>query len=76
MDGTINEWLKQLPEPQQTEAIDNVVAQNRANLAKRTSSLPVAISSGFMWFKTEQGLEYWQEVHDRAMRGEFIPPAL
>lgn len=70
-DNTIGGWLAKLPEPYKTQAFNNVVAQNRVNLDKRVSTLAYAISSGFMWYKAEQGIEYWTDVQTRAARGDF-----
>lgn len=71
MKKRITDWLQELPEPQRTQALDNTElfplpgAEN-----KEVDTMHEAIS-GFVWFQTPQGIDYWCEVHERALRGQF-----
>ena len=66
----ILEWYEQLREPYRSQAIENYDDEGTV-LAQ---SMSEAIGGGFLWLLTEQGLEYWKDVSDRAARGEFDDP--
>lgn len=69
---TITEWLEQLPEPARTQALNNTeVCPYPGNENKELPSLFLAISMGFIWHQTPEGINYWSDIHDRAQKGEF-----
>lgn len=69
-------WYDQLPEPIRSQAIENYDADyaNYHNKSEETDSDHEAIASGFYWGLTKQGYRYWNDIHDRAAKGEFDIP--
>ena len=57
---TVYEWLKELPEPQRTEAVQQTKLANAEELAE---SLPEALAGAFDWDRSPQGFTYWELFH-------------
>lgn len=53
---TIEQWLKTLPEPLRSEAINN---SSKGALKKKVSSLRSAVCVGFIWTESDSGTEFW-----------------
>ena len=69
---TIAEWYEKLPEPYRAQAIKNAKLHPYAGAEnKRLPSLFFALSMGFYWHKTEEGVSYWFDLHTRVEKGEF-----
>jgi hypothetical protein len=68
----ILEWYKMLPSPYREQAIEN--ASEKDSIDFEQPSLYDALLVGFGWLHTKylgQGLEYWNEVADCALKGNF-----
>ena len=59
MKKSITEWYKLLPEPYQTEAIEEALQQG--TLLTDTSSIYNALRIGFNWSKSKKGSGYWAD---------------
>lgn len=68
---SIGWWLNRLPEPYRTEALDNAESSKIPEIKK---SISAAIIGAFIWAKTQQGRDYWNNVWLAAARGEFDQP--
>ena len=58
---TTIEWLMMLKEPYRSQAIGN---NSEAYLSTRADSISNAITHGFSWLGSPEGLEYWGLVYD------------
>ena len=70
---TVIEYLKELPEPERTNAIRNAndsECNGQAN--EPTDALSWAIIGGFRWSDTPQGWAYWNGIHEREATWEGI----
>lgn len=69
---SITEWLQKLPEPYRTQALNNTELYPYPGAVNETlPSLFMAVSLGFVWHQSQEGVSYWSDVHARAERGEF-----
>lgn len=57
---TILEYLKELEEPYKTQALNNTSDEI---LKEDVKTLEEAIKLAFVWEKSQQGWNYWNEVH-------------
>ena len=71
MTKTIKQWLSELPEPYRTEALHNLEVCPWYGPEAASDSLSEALSTGFWWDCTKQGLDYWLAIYIRARAGEF-----
>jgi len=55
----IKYWLKSLPEPYRSKAIKNYCPDNKY---ESFTSQKQALLSAFLWEKTKEGFEYWNEL--------------
>ena len=69
MKKTILEWYEQLPEPIRSQAIENYDGTKRL-----VGCYSEAIGSGIYWGDTPQGYAYWDDICERAEKGEFDTP--
>lgn len=81
---TIREWLQQLPEPYQSQAVANVLPTNldseRAMLFLATDIMeldwPLIVSSvvkgAFDWKSSNEGADYWATLCLKLDRGESL----
>lgn len=53
---TIREWFETFPEPYRTQAIENT---RERSLNTKAPSAIEALSLGFVWSSSQQGLGYW-----------------
>lgn len=58
------QWFNTLPEPYKTQAINNTIQQNEDLLEEKDNILTFALSGGFAWRETPEGLDYWKDFHD------------
>jgi hypothetical protein len=63
---TIEEWLDELPKSKRQAAINNILDQQPDALEFKVDSLGEAIASGFKWDATPEGVEYWNELTEKA----------
>lgn len=68
MKKTIKQWLNELEEPYRTQALEN--AEDYGGINNTATSLDDALLAGFLWDKTEQGWDYWEEVRQNILRTE------
>ena len=54
---TIKQWLKTLPEPLRSEAMEE--AKKYKTLLVTAPSLSVAIMDGFTWSNSQSGSDFW-----------------
>lgn len=59
MTKTIREWFDELPEPQRSQAIENM---HKTLQNKVIPSLSMAIRAGFQWSGSTQGFIYWRNI--------------
>ena len=57
---TIKEWLKELPEPFRTQALNNA---DKIQLKEKAYSLSQSVAGAFLWEKSNEGSDYWLELH-------------
>lgn len=62
------EWLNMLPSTYKWRALNN--ADDIGVLGNKVDSLPAALFA-FPWDLTREGYEYWKDVYEKAVRGEF-----
>lgn len=60
MKKTIKEWLEELPEPYRTQALNNA---DEVLLECTEETQSEALKGAFMWFTTEEGHDYWSQLH-------------
>lgn len=68
------EFLKKLPEPYRSQAIENYEKETSLGYIKERktcSNISNSIICGFSWKKSNQGAEYWCDIHDISLNGEF-----
>lgn len=69
------EWFQTLPEPYQSQAIEN--ARNRGRrfgedrLSVMKECLASAISGSFAWLSSPEGDEYWRILHTNISSGNM-----
>jgi hypothetical protein len=72
--NTVKEWLSEMPEPYRTQALENLQNNNgyagSNNICKSTHS---AITYGFLWQTTPQGVDYWRAVWRSFCEGTPLP---
>lgn len=69
MTKPIEYWYTFLSEDIRKQAMEN---REKFPLPYTEASNPAdALSAGFDWYETPQGREYWLNIFDRAMNGEF-----
>jgi len=56
------EWFNQLPEPERTNAINNIKPDL---LEYEFPNFIKAISGAFTWRSTKQGFDYWRDIYNR-----------
>ncbi len=61
---TIKEWFNTLPEPYRCEAFKNTSPDI---LEGTQPDLPTALSESFHWWDTNEGGEYWEQLHQRIL---------
>jgi hypothetical protein len=67
---TSKEWYKQhLPKEIADKAVANSTQQG--NISNEAENLYEAISLGFNWGATMEGISYWNAIYHRAKDGEF-----
>ena len=73
---TITEWLRTLPEPYRSQALNQPEEIRFEYLphSETVAALHTAIDFAFSWRKTDQGKKYWSAVSERAQAGEFDRP--
>jgi hypothetical protein len=59
---TVKEWLNTLIEPYRSEAINNT---NSETVECESNSLLDALSSAFLWGKSNEGFDYWNKVANK-----------
>lgn len=69
MKKTILEWYEHLPEPIRSQAIENYDGTE-----SMPDSIDSAINEGFFWDLTREGCNYWENIYNRALNGEFDTP--
>lgn len=63
---TVKEWLKELPEPVQSQVINNINNLNKNPLAilnANVKSLQLAVFGSFKWENSPEGSIYWAMIH-------------
>lgn len=58
---TAEEWFKTLPEPYQTQAIENTNEERRVI---KYNSLGHAITLSFNFRTSNEGIEYWKKMYN------------
>ncbi len=61
---TRKEWFKTLEEPYRTQAINNTIQQNESLLEVEKESLSIALSMGFTYKSSPEGVDYWRDLYD------------
>jgi len=61
---TVKQWLETLQEPYRSKALKNMTADE-----DKRDSLSSAIRAAFVWSATEEGFDYWDEVHLNILKG-------
>jgi hypothetical protein len=59
---TIREWLNELPEDVRDKAIANT--EENVLAIKFYTNLADALNGAFIWEESQQGFDYWNEIHD------------
>lgn len=59
---TIREWLSELPEPERTQALENMM--NDLGCVEMPS-MSGAIKTAFRWAMSPEGMNYWNEIYER-----------
>lgn len=59
---TIEEWFKCLPENIAKKAIFNAEIQDSARLYRQTDFLSNALTIGFNWTDSAEGMSYWYNL--------------
>jgi len=67
---TPQQWAEHLPEPIRTEFLENIDPKY-SQYAKQCSHLKFALILSFDWKVSKQGGEYWENIMDRAVLGDF-----
>lgn len=68
MEKTIREWFELLPTDIRNKAISNT----KPHLLETTDfKLYTAICGVFNWNESPEGHDFWEEIEDRAGKGEF-----
>lgn len=67
MRRSIVQWFGLMPEPFASQAIKNTPKHRHGN---ETSTMSGALMMGFMWGKTEQGFQYWDDLHRKIQLGK------
>jgi hypothetical protein len=70
---TPQEWAEYLPEPIRTQFLENVIDEYVSKIPIVTN-IENAIAIWLFWDETPQGNVYWDNIHDRALNGEFSQP--
>jgi hypothetical protein len=64
----LREWLKLLPLQKRLQAIENIRRDNIFNLSYHldyTGSKHTTLTGSFVFEKTRQGHNYWQNINDK-----------
>ena len=64
MGKTVSAWLKELPEPYRSQALENVDVPDVT-----APCLSDALLRGFEWSKTPQGDTYWDSLFQKIEKG-------
>lgn len=59
---TILQHLNELKEPYRTQAINNI---DNETLEEKALNLPYALLDAFEWDYSNEGFEYWDNVHSQ-----------
>lgn len=70
MEKSIKEWLEELPDGIREKALR--YHEESKWKASHANSLAEALGNGFDWYYTDEGFDYWEEIHDKAENGEPI----
>lgn len=68
---TIRDWLKRLPEPYKKQALMNTYIFGAEGLDIKVLTIYDALMEAFNWCSTDEGFDYWDNVHLDAYLGEF-----
>ena len=60
---TIKEWLKELPEPYRSEAIENTDSSRLVYKTSMVKDTATALKTAFAWNETKEGFVYWMELY-------------
>ena len=66
-------WLKKLPEPYKSQAIENCKKDRPYSGDCINSSLWGALAGSFVWKETPHGGEYWKAVSNAIENNSFNP---
>ncbi len=58
---TIKEWLNELPEPERSQAIENMQPDAEGQITARNKA--EAVIQAFVFSQTPQGFSYWNNIH-------------
>jgi hypothetical protein len=59
---TVLEHFETLPEPYRTQAIEN--CKDQGNEGLKVENLDEAFSDGFVWSRSKQGYDHWDDFYD------------
>lgn len=62
---TAKELFSELPYPYNMQAIQNTKA---LNLLDKYDTISHALMTSFVWINTDQGVEYWEELHIKLIK--------
>ena len=71
MEKTIKEWFEELPQGYRERALANMT---KNALEWRDVSLKDAICCAFAWDESQEGPDFWVEVHNHYTTGTPLPP--
>lgn len=66
----IETWLKMLPEPYRSQALENLKKHGWDNDDQEEESADDALSLAFDWETSLQGYEYWNELYEKLFDGK------
>jgi hypothetical protein len=68
---TIREWFNELPDGYKELALKNCRTTMLDTVQKDMIS---ALARGFVWVKSDEGYEFWQEVYEHYFLQSPLPP--
>lgn len=63
-------YLSQLPSTIRDKAIANHEKDTHFDKRRKVDGIPEALNYAFVWFTSEEGIEYWQEFHEKLLECE------